>query len=237
MLTRITLPVSKSCWPTISLCLLVALLGIANRLTAQPPTRPSAAGNPRLVQPKDRITDVIDDRTTVVQSGNRHPMARPEFDTGMVANEFRMNRMILAIESDAEQQAALERLLEAQQQPDSPFYQKWLTPEEFGRQFGISDRDLSQVQNWLEGHGFQVEEVSRGRRSIVFSGTAGQVRSAFHTDIHAYNVNGERHVANAGNPEIPRALARVVSGVVSLHDFRSTRLPDSLHDVQPIPAD
>jgi pseudomonalisin len=207
-------------------------------LIAQPPAPPSAAGNSRLVQPKDRITDVIDDRKTVVRSGNRHPMARPEFDTGMVANDFPMNRMILAIESDAEQQAALERLLEAQQQPDSPLYQKWLTPEEFGRQFGISDRDLSQVGNWLEGHGFQVEEVSSGRRSIVFSGTAGQVRSAFHTEIHAYNVNGERHIANAGNPRIPRALARVVRGVVSLHDFRSARLSsDGLHEVESLPAD
>src|SRR5260370_7913038 len=128
MAIRITLPVSKSSWPTISLCLLVPLLGIGNRLIAQPPARPSAAGNPRLVQPKDRITDVIDDRATVVRSGNRHPMARPEFDTGMVANDFRMNRMILAIESDADQQPALESPLQPPHQPHSPLYQTHLTP-------------------------------------------------------------------------------------------------------------
>jgi len=172
-----------------------------------------------------------------VRRGNRHPLARPEFDNGIVANDFRMNRMILAIQSDAEQQTALESLLEAQQHPDSPFYQKWLTPEEFGRQFGISDRDLSQVLTWLKRHGFQVDEVSKGRRAIVFSGTAGQVQSAFHTEIHAYKGNGELHIANAAEPEIPKALAGVVRGVVSLHDFRSAPLSEGLPVVVPTPGD
>jgi subtilase family serine protease len=32
-------------------------------------------------------------------------------------------------------------------------------------------------------------------------------------------VNGERHIANASDPKIPAALASVVVGVSSLHDF------------------
>jgi hypothetical protein len=55
----------------------------------------------------------------------------------------------------------------------------------------------------------------------VFSGTAAQVESAFQTEIHVYSVNGELHHANATAPRIPRALAEVVHGVASLHDFRS----------------
>ena len=51
------------------------------------------------------------------------------------------------------------------------------------------------------------------------SGTAGQVREAFHTGIHKYVVNGKQHITNASDPSIPAALAPVVVGVVSLHNF------------------
>src|SRR5437868_8565582 len=98
MAIRITSAAARSSWPTIWLCL-GTLLGIGDRLAAQPPARPLVGGNPRVVQPRDRITGVIDDRTRVVRPGNRHPMARPEFDTGRVANDLRMNRMILVLES------------------------------------------------------------------------------------------------------------------------------------------
>ena len=57
---------------------------------------------------------------------------------------------------------------------------------------------------------------------IDFSGTAGQVRSAFHTDIHRLNVKGEKHIANMSDPKIPAALEPAVAGVVSLHDFCPT---------------
>ena len=169
----------------------------------------------------ERITKAVDDRMTVRRPGNRHPLARPEFDAGAAAPETRMERMVLVLEPDAAQQQELEALVAAQQDPVSPQYQQWLSPEEFGRRFGVSEQDLKRVTDWLEGHGFEVEPVSIGRREILFSGTAGQVQSAFHTEVHGYNVNGASHHANAADPEIPEALAEVVSGIVSLHDFHT----------------
>ena len=79
----------------------------------------------------------------------------------------------------------------------------------------------TQVSAWLTSHGFQVEEIQAGRRSLLFSGTAGQVAGAFHTSIHYYFVNGQTHRANVSDPEIPEALSQVVLGVASLHDFQS----------------
>jgi subtilase family serine protease len=38
--------------------------------------------------------------------------------------------------------------------------------------------------------------------------------------MHRYMVDGAAHIANAQDPQIPAALAGVVGGVVSLHDFR-----------------
>jgi pseudomonalisin len=116
---------------------------------------------------------------------------------------------------------ALNQLLDAQHNPESPYYHQWLTPEQFAERFGVSETDAAQIGGWLQGHGMEVEEVTAGRRSIVFSGTAAQVESAFHTQIHTYKIDDELHHANAKDPEIPAALAHVVGGVVSLHDFRS----------------
>jgi len=150
-----------------------------------------------------------------------HPLARPEFDRGRVAEDARLERMVLVLQPDAAQEQKLEDLLAAQQDSTSPLYHQWLTPEEFGRQFGISDNDLDQVVRWLQDQGFEVEPAPDNHRQLVFSGTAGQVETAFRTEMHRYRVNGEIHQANASNIAIPAALASVIGGVLSLHDFRS----------------
>ena len=51
-----------------------------------------------------------------------------------------------------------------------------------------------------------------------------QVEAAFHTEIHAYELDGERHIANAAEIAIPEALADLVIGPVALHDFHSRPL-------------
>lgn len=149
-----------------------------------------------------------------------HPLARAKFDTGVVPDAQPMTRMLLLLQRSEEQDAALRQLMEEQQAQNSPNYHAWLTPEEFGQKFGPADADVKAVTDWLGAHGFQVRKVSKGRTLIEFSGNVGQVRSAFGTEIHKYNVKGEEHFANVKDPEIPAALSPVVRGVVSLHNFR-----------------
>ncbi len=64
--------------------------------------------------------------------------------------------------------------------------------------------------------------MSKGRITIEFSGTAGQVDTAFHAGMHRYTVHGVDHIANSADPQIPEALAPVVEGIASLHDFFPT---------------
>ncbi len=169
---------------------------------------------------KARTSVRIDENQTVTLEGNVHPIARAEFDEGIVNADMRLERMVLALKSSAEQQAELDALVAAQQNPDSTLYHQWLTPSEFGARFGTSDAELWKVRAWLVGHGFTVEAIPAGRRMIVFSGTAGQVFDTFRAEIHRYGVNGAEHIANAEDPQIPTALAGVVDGIVALHDFR-----------------
>jgi hypothetical protein len=130
-----------------------------------------------------------------------------------------MGRMLLVLKRSATQESALETLLDSQQDRTSPSYHQWLTPDEFGRQFGPSDQDMQVVAAWLFSHGFQIGGISQGRTVIEFSGSAAQVQQAFHTEIHKFVVNGEEHWANASDPQIPAALSPVVAGVNSLHNF------------------
>jgi hypothetical protein len=146
--------------------------------------------NPLQAHPRDRIAQLINDQLRTVLTGNRHPLARREYDVGAAKASYRMDRMIMLLKADTSQQKALDELVQAQHDPESPQYHQWLTPESYGQLFGISDNDLAQTVNWLQTHGMSVEEVTAGRRAIVFSGTAAQVNSAFHAQIHLYRVGG-----------------------------------------------
>jgi hypothetical protein len=165
------------------------------------------------------ITQEVDESQRLILRGNTHPLARKEFDRGAAPAGQPMERMILVLERSAEQESALKSLLDDQQTKTSPSYRQWLTPEQFGKQFGASDSDLETVKAWLQSHGFEVGGASKGRTAIEFSGTAGQVKEAFHTAIHKYVVNGAEHWANSSDPSVPSALAPVVKGVLSLHNF------------------
>jgi pseudomonalisin len=210
----------------LTLIVFLSLLTLDLPAQAQPQADPPSPlfTQPPFVQVRDRITHFIDDEQRVTLRGNRHPLAVAQSDAGRVAPEFPMQHMILTLLPDAAQQDALNRLLEAQHNAESPYYHQWLVPEQFAELFGVSAADAEQVAGWLQGHGLLVEEVTAGRHSIIFSGTAAQVESAFHTPIHAYRIGNELHHANVKDPEIPSALLQVVGGVVSLHDFRSQPL-------------
>ena len=169
--------------------------------------------------PRILITKPVDENQLAVLKGNTHPLARAEFDRGAAPADLPMNRMLLVLKRSDEQESALRSLIDNQQDKASPNYHKWLTPEQFGKQFGPSDQDIAQVTSWLQSHGFQIAQVSKGRTVIEFSGTAAQVQEALHTSIHRYAVNGEEHWANSNDPQIPAALTPVVAGVLTLHNF------------------
>jgi hypothetical protein len=166
-----------------------------------------------------RITQPVDLERLVTLRGNTHPLARPEFDQGAAPDTQPMERILLVLQRSPEQEAALRKLLDEQQIKSSPNYHMWLTPEQFGQQFGPADADIQAVTDWLTSQGFQVSHVAAGRTIIEFSGTAGQVRQAFHTEMHKFVVNGEEHWANASDPQIPAALTPVVAGFASLNNF------------------
>jgi hypothetical protein len=177
---------------------------------------------------------VIDDNDTVVLHGNVNPHANPQADRGPTDPQLRYERMILTLTPRNSARDSVAALLAQLQDPASPVYHQWLTPEQFGKRFGISDDDLSDVTDWLTRKGFTIDEVGAGRGWINFSGTVGLVERAFKTNIHDYELDGKIYHANNKDPEIPRALSDIVLGVVTLHNFPKKPMNLGLHSV-PMP--
>lgn len=170
--------------------------------------------------PGSRITGPINDQVRVTLKGNTSPLAQARYDQGPVADSFPAERMLLILQRSPEREAALRQFIQDAHTPGSPSFHKWLTPEEFGELYGPEDSEVAAVAGWLQTHGFSVARVTKGKTAIEFSGSAGQVREAFHTEIHAYLINGELHHANSSDPQIPAALAPVIAGITPMNDFR-----------------
>jgi|HubBroStandDraft_1064217.scaffolds.fasta_scaffold02173_7 subtilase family serine protease len=178
-------------------------------------------GGPAFAQSVRLIVDPIDENRRVVLTGNtRGEASRPEFDRGPVDAAFPLNGMQLLLRRSPEREQAAEALVDDLNRAGSSHFHQWLTAAQYAEQFGAAQEDIARIGDWLRAHGFTVHAPSPSRMTIDFSGTAGQVREAFGTAIHALDVKGERHIANMRDPSIPAALAPAIEGIVSLNDFR-----------------
>ena len=173
---------------------------------------PASAASPR----------VVNDADTVAVEGNVSPRLATAVDVGPTDGALPLEKMILVLRPRAGASDAVERLLAEQVDRSSPNYHRWLTPEEYGREFGPTDADLSAVLAWLQRSGFAIDEVAPGRGWINFSGTVAQVEATFRTEMRDFVADGRLHHANVRDPEVPRALADVVGGIARLHDFPKT---------------
>jgi len=173
-------------------------------------------------QPAPRIGAEINTAEQSVLKNSLHPLAQAQFDAGRMAEDTRLNGISIVFNRTAAQEADLKSLIAAQQNPSSPLYHQWLNPDQFAARFGMSDADLSKVEDWLEQQGFAIDSVARSKNGIHFSGTVRQVEQAFSTEMHYYKVNGSEHFAPSTALSVPAAIAPAILGIKNLDDFRPT---------------
>jgi uncharacterized protein (TIGR03437 family) len=175
---------------------------------------------------RTRLSGPLDNGRRITLAGRVPARVRTGVDLGRVAGSFQVPEVTLYLKPSADPTA----LVRDQQDPSSPEFHKWLTPEQYADRFGASQADIGQITAWLQSQGLNVLRVARGRDSVTVAGTADQLQNAFQTQIHRYNVNGEQHYANAADPSVPAALAPLVSGIRGLNDFHPKprlRLPSA----------
>jgi trimeric autotransporter adhesin len=170
--------------------------------------------------PSPRITAQVDETSLTTLKGSVPLLARAQYDQGEAPASTLLTHIRLVLSRSSEQQVALNNYLAQLQEKSSPNYHKWLTPTQFGKLYGPADSDISVLVAWLESHGLTLETVSPGRTNIAFSATVSEVEQAFHASVHSFNANGEQFYSNVSDPQIPSALAPVVSGVAHLNTIR-----------------
>jgi len=170
--------------------------------------------------PPNRIAVRVDNSRRVFLKGHVHPKTSLGTDQGRLGSATEITHLSINFKLSAAQTSDLNQLLADQQNPASPRYHRWLTPEEYGTRFGVSDADLAQVTSWLQGQGFNVTGSAKARNFVTFDGAAAAVETAFGTELHQYLVDGESHYANATEPSIPAALEPLVGSIHGLNNFR-----------------
>ncbi len=185
----------------------------------------SAIAQNTSAKPEPRITSAIDSSSRVSLPGSRSPRAAAADDLGAVPDSLQLHGISLLFSRSAAQQTALDALVAAQQNPASPLYHQWITPDQYAAQFGVADSDLAAAEAWLEQQGFAIDSVSRSHNRILFSGTAAQVAAAFGTPLHYYLTPAtalrpaEKHFAPSADLTLPSALASSVLAISNLSDF------------------
>jgi pseudomonalisin len=117
-------------------------------------------------------------------------------------------------------------LLDAENDPSSPSYRQYLSPDDFATRFGVAQSQLAAVTSWLSGGGLTVDSVSAARDVIAVRGTVAQVSALFATPIHRFSYSGAQFLANTGAPVIPLALG--ITNVVGLNTLQHFTLPAGL---------
>jgi subtilase family serine protease len=170
------------------------------------------------------ITQKVNNAALVTLDGNTRPEATTTNDLGLVDDSMSLNGLQIVMQRSPENEKAFNEYIANLHNPKSANFHRWLSNAQIGTMFGPASDDINRVTDWLKSEGFSVDSVSPDKMVIAFSGNAGMVRTAFHSPLHNLNVNGKAHFANVNDPQMPAALAPVVKGVASLHNF----MPHSL---------
>src|ERR1039458_7012199 len=121
-------------------------------------------------------------------------------------------------------QAVLEKLLAAQQDPTSSQYHHWLSAEEFNQRFGPTAAQIDAVKHWLAEAGFVIVKVDRRSRTIAVEGSVATAEAAFATQI----VSNGSNFGNTSDPSVPAELAGLIADIRGLDNMRAVA-PAGLH--------
>jgi subtilase family serine protease len=125
--------------------------------------------------------------------------------------------LTMEIEFMPRNQAELDTLIAAQQNPSSPQYHKWLTHDEYTRRFGPTARDFNAVADWLKSSDFQITGGSRREGMVRFSGSVTAIEKALNTKIMTFG-DGSKF-ANTTEPEIPASFAPIIGEITGLQNL------------------
>ena len=188
--------------------------------------------SPTVAKPRSLINDPVDTSRLRILTGYHPLWANADNDSGLLPDNRAMEDLTLVLARPAELEEAFNQFLDDQQNPASPQFHHWFTPEEVGERFGPSEEDISAITGWLQSQGLHVNWTSPSKIFIGFGGTAFDVGRAFQTELHAYKVNGKDRISVSSDPTIPEAVAPAVAAIRGLYTIEE--MPFNRTKVQPM---
>jgi pseudomonalisin len=116
------------------------------------------------------------------------------------------DRLGMSITLGVRHQDELDALLVALQQPGSPQYHRWLSPQEFADRFAPSREEYEALAQWLEGQGFVVRRW-QNRLRVDFSGSVARAERTFGVRMNYYRHARRTDIANENAPLLPIQFA------------------------------
>jgi len=113
----------------------------------------------------------------------------------------------------------------AQQMNNRPPRQRQhLTREQFAATHGAQDADIAKIRTFAANHGLRVVTESKGRRTVLLSGTVKNLSDAFGVQLNNYTHAGGKYRGRVGTIRIPAELDGVIESVLGL-DNRPAAVP------------
>jgi subtilase family serine protease len=180
----------------------------------------------------DRVAAYPEFSGSVRLAGHVPRWASAAADQGSVAGETPLN-LTFVLSRTPEQQATFTQLLADQQDPASPSYHQWLTPQQVGERFGPTQHDLESLTSWLVSHGLGKPEVSPSGIFVNVRTSAASASAALSTRIHSFASTSGSHFAATQQPALPAALVPIVQSIEGLSE---TLEQPSVHELPPAPV-
>lgn len=131
----------------------------------------------------------------------------------------RQQQLHLSISLNLRQRAALDALLASQNDPTSPAYHHYLTPQQFAAAFGPTQATVDSVVAFLQGQGLTVTQVASNHALITAIGSVANVEKAFGVTLNDYQVDGRIVYAPASDPTVPDALGDAILNIEGLDNL------------------
>jgi subtilase family serine protease len=165
----------------------------------------------------DRVTTQPEFTTSVRLAGHLPRWANPAADAGPVAADTPLH-LTFVLSRAPQLQAAFIQLLADQQDPASPRYHQWLTPQQAGEIYGPTQHDIDALTAWLTSRGLAPSELSPSRIFLTVNAPASAVSAALSTSFHTFTLHGEPRLSTTQEPALPAALAAIVQSISGLSD-------------------
>jgi kumamolisin len=183
---------------------LTAAVAVLTLLAGCSSSAPSPRGQNNTTAPSSRAGLV---GTTNNQQGTRVGPTDPKRQISLSIS--------MATASDAE----INRALAAIEDPNSPEYHHYLTPEEYAKRFGPSAAALATVERSLNAAGFHVTLPATGGSLLGAEGTVAQAEALFGVQLSDYRTaSGESYYAPDAAPLLPDGWKGAALNVLGLNN-------------------